>query len=131
MPAPPDTDDPSRQPSSRPEVGDRHHAAARFRAALAAGDYYALMGPGLRRALHGAAADPSLAPEIGAVRIALTRLLNEETDPARLATGVARLSSVALQAARLRADADDPADAFRQTFLRELEAFEREQAAQR
>jgi hypothetical protein len=132
MPALPSTGGPSRQPPARPAVADRRHVATRFRTALATGDYYALMGPGLRRTLRGAAADPSLTPEIGALRLALTHLLNEETDPSRLAAGVARLSSVALhlQAARLRAAASDEGSEFHNALLQELEAYERELAAQ-
>jgi hypothetical protein len=73
-----------------------------FRARLAAGDYDALLGPGLREILRGAAADPGLEAEIGALRLALARLLEEERDASRLASGVARVAGVAVQAARLR-----------------------------
>jgi hypothetical protein len=131
MPAPPAAADSSRQPSTHLAEADRRHAVARFRAALQTGDYYALMGSGLRRAMRGAASDPSLDPEIGALRLALTRLLNEEPDPARLAAGVARLSSVALQAARLRSGATDEGEEFRDTLLRELATYEQELSAQR
>jgi hypothetical protein len=75
---------------------------ATFRARLAAGDYDALLGPGLREILRGAAADPGLDAEIGALRLALARLLEEERDASRLASGVARVAGVAVQAARLR-----------------------------
>jgi hypothetical protein len=85
----------------------RDHAAppprlAPFQHRLARGDFDAFLGRGLRRMLRGAAADPGLEIEIGAVRLALLRLLDEESDPARLAAGVARLTAVAVQAGRLR-----------------------------
>lgn len=75
---------------------------ATFRARLAAGDYDALLGPGRRETLRGAAADPGLDAEVGALRVALARLLEEEGDASRLAAGVARIAGVAVQAARLR-----------------------------
>lgn len=78
--------------------GDR---MASFRARLAAGDADALMGPGLREGLRALAA-PGLEAEVGAVRAALARLLEEEGDASRLAAGVARLTGVAVQAERLR-----------------------------
>lgn len=77
-------------------------ALATFRARLAAGDYDALLGPGRREMLRGAAADPGLDAEVGSLRVALARLLDEERDASRLAAGVARLAGVAVQAARLR-----------------------------
>jgi hypothetical protein len=69
---------------------------------VAAGDYDAVLVPGLREALHGAATDPGLDAEIGALRLALARLLDEERDASRMAVGVARVAGVAVQAARLR-----------------------------
>jgi hypothetical protein len=47
-----------------------------------------------------AAAERSLADEIGALRVVLARLLLEEDDLAKLVPGVARLTSVTVQAAR-------------------------------
>lgn len=73
-----------------------------FRARLAAGDYDALLGPELRDTLRGAAADLSLQDEIGALRIAIARLLREEGDAQRLAAGLARVTDVSVRAARLR-----------------------------
>jgi hypothetical protein len=45
-------------------------------------------------------AEPGLSEEIGALRFVLQRLLAEEDDLARLATGVARIASVVVQAAK-------------------------------
>jgi hypothetical protein len=77
-----------------------------FRARLTAGDYNALLGPGLRDMLRGAAADMSLQDEIGALRIAIARLLREEGDAQRLAAGLARVTDVSVRAARLRGASD-------------------------
>lgn len=120
--------DPSLQGHTSAGLDDRQLLFDRFRAALSAGNFNAIVGRGPRRTLRAAAADTSLEPEIGALRLALLRLLNEERDPARLAAGIARLSSVAIQAARLRSGTDTGCDQFRQTFLRELEIFESEMA---
>ena len=79
---------------------------ATFRARVAAGDYDAVLAPGLREVLRGAAADPGLDAEIGAMRLALVRLLDEERDASRMAVGVARVAGVAVQAARLRQGSD-------------------------
>jgi len=71
-----------------------------FAERLSAGDYASLITPGLRDALRQAAADAGLEAEIGALRVALLRLLQEERDPSRMATGIARVAGVALQAFR-------------------------------
>lgn len=84
------------------EEGDGEGAAAAFRRRLAEGDYRALYGPGIGETVARAAADPGLDDEIGALRVTLARLLLEEADAARLATAVARLAQVAVQAARVR-----------------------------
>jgi hypothetical protein len=104
-------------------------ALAGFRARLATGDYDALLGAGLRGALQGAAADEGLEAEIGALRLALARLLQEEADPSRLATGVARVAGVAVQAARLRR-LPGAGDEVRAALLQALAEYEAEQAAQ-
>jgi hypothetical protein len=101
------------------------HAA--FRARLAAGDYDAVLGPALRRVLRGAAADPGMEAEIGALRLALIRLLDEERDPSRLAAGVARLASVAVQAARLRQGGESTWKELQALLERELAEIEGEE----
>jgi hypothetical protein len=108
------------------DVGPSRSALAAFRERLAAGDYDAVLGPGLRGALRGAAADASLEAEIGALRLVLARLLQEEGDPSRLASGVARVAGVSVQAARLRQSADADVDEVRATLLKVLADFEAE-----
>ncbi len=99
---------------------------ARFRKGLEAGSYYLVVGQGLQRTLRGAAADVSLEAEIGALRLTLVRLLNEERDPSRLAAGVSRVAGVAVQAARLRQGPDADLEQIRSMLLREVDALERE-----
>jgi hypothetical protein len=97
-----------------------------FRARLATGDYETVIGPELRRVLRGAAAAPDLEDEIGAVRVALARLIHEERDPSRLAAGVARLTGVAVQAAKLRHGGNAEADGIRAILERTLAEIEGE-----
>jgi hypothetical protein len=98
-------------------TGDcREDVSATFQARLKTGDYDALLGRGLRRALRAAAADQTLDLEIGALRIALARLLQEEKDTTRFATTVAQVASVALQAAALRPGPPSEMDELRAAF---------------
>lgn len=99
---------------------------AAFRERLAAGDYNALLGPGLQGTLRGAAADSGLEAEIGALRLALARLLQEEDDPSRLASGIARVAGVSVQAARQRQSGHSNLDEFRAAVARVLAAAETE-----
>ncbi|MFT4039761.1 MAG: hypothetical protein QM692_16390, partial [Thermomicrobiales bacterium] len=101
--------------------GAAESGAARFQALLATGDYDTVLGEGLRAALAGAAADGGLEAEIGALRLTLARLLQEEADPAKLAASVARVAAVSVQAARLRQGAGDAGDELRAALLRELD----------
>lgn len=109
-----------------PRCSDPHHSLAQFRALLKAGNYDAIVGRGLRRALRAAAADTSLEPEIGALRLTLVRLLVQESDLARLAASVARISSVAVQAARLRDCPGDVSEELRQALIQRTEQFDNE-----
>lgn len=98
----------------------------KFRKKLRAGSYDALIGAGLRHTLRGAAADDGLEVEIGALRLTLVRLLNEESDPTRLAAGVSRIAGVAVQAARVRNTPDADVAHIRSFLERELDILERE-----
>jgi hypothetical protein len=109
-----------------PARANQNQDLARFRKRLNAGNYHALMGLGLRRTLSDAAADTSLEVEVGALRLALSRLLIEEPDPSRLAAGTARIASVAVQAARLRASTVADHSDLRQSILRGFELYEQE-----
>jgi hypothetical protein len=79
------------------EEGD---AAERFQERLAQGDYRSLLDPEVWEAIDSAGAERGLSNEIGLLRVVLVRLLSEESDPSRLAQGVARVTSVLVQAAR-------------------------------
>jgi hypothetical protein len=119
---PSDAEDNQEQRGDEPGRG-----LAAFRDRLKAGDYDAMLGPGLRGTLRGAAEDAGLEAEIGALRLVLVRLLEEEQDPSRLAAGVARVAGVAVQAARLRQGGEAEMEEMRAVLLRGLEALEAEQ----
>lgn len=89
----------------------RRAAVAAFRERLASGDYRALYEQRLGEVIAQAAALGGLADEIGALRFVLARLLAEEEDVSKLAVGVARVTAVAVNAARTqRAISGDAAE---------------------
>jgi hypothetical protein len=102
-----------------------------FAERLSAGDYASLMTPGLRDALRQASADAGLEAEIGALRVALLRLLQEERDPSRMAAGIARVAGVALQAMREQRSGNDGAPELRLVVVQALLTMEAEYAAGR
>jgi hypothetical protein len=102
-----------------------------FRERLAAGDFDAVLGPGLRGTLKGAARDPGLEAEVGALRLALIRLLGEEEDPSRMAAGVARVAGVSVQAARLRQSGDGDGQELTALLQREVAKLDAELDARR
>jgi len=86
-----------------PSPGKSDPAADAFRRALATGDLAALSGTPINRLIQEAAADVGrrgVVDELGALRIVLTRLVNEQDDLDRLTANVTRVASVALHAAR-------------------------------
>lgn len=87
-------------------TGDEREATREgsgFRQRLEAASYRTLLGEALGTVLTEAASERSLVDEIGALRVTLARLLVEEDDVGRLATNVARVAAVAVQAARAQA----------------------------
>ena len=90
-----------RQRSSDSAAGRLGKAAA-FRERLEAGDYRELFGGRLGEVMAQAAEEAGVADELGALRIVLARLMEEEDDLVVLAGLVARVASVSIQAARLQ-----------------------------
>ena len=78
----------------------RRRAAAEFRRRIAAGHYRGLFDQRLAQIMAQAAAERSLADEIGALRVTIARLLLEESDPTKLAAGIPRLVTASVRAAR-------------------------------
>lgn len=78
-------------------------ASIGFQERLEARSYEALYDGPIANVMHQAAAmvaEKGLLDELGALRIVLARLVMEEQDLTRLATNVARVAHVAVQAAR-------------------------------
>ncbi len=96
-------------------------AEEEFRLRLAKGDYRELFGEALNVVIQQAAAEPGLGDEIGILRVVLARILIEERDPAQLAESIARVASVAIQAARAqRAISGEVADRLQVALFAEL-----------
>jgi len=91
-----------RRPTSDSAAGRRRAAKAAFRERLEAGDYRELFGGRLGEVMAQAAEKAGVADELGALRIVLARLMEEEDDLVVLAGLVARVASVSIQAARLQ-----------------------------
>lgn len=90
-----------RAPATPAVAGDRDDSA--FQHALQSGDFAALHATPINRLIQEAAADigrRGVVDELGALRIVLTRLVNEQDDLDRLTANVTRVASVALHAAR-------------------------------
>ena len=87
---------------SRAESGRRQAAKAAFRERLEAGDYRELFGGRLGEVMAQAAEEAGVADELGALRIVMARLMEEEDDLVVLAGLVARVASVSIQAARIQ-----------------------------
>ena len=103
----PSVNDPLDSKSSTPRpldssAGRRRAAKAAFRARLESGDYRELFGGRLGEVMAQAAEEASVADELGALRIVMARLMEEEDDLEVLAGLVARVASVSIQAARIQ-----------------------------
>lgn len=75
----------------------RTEAQERFSDGIEIGNYEALLTEPVRKILREGAAIRHLDEELGAIRFALAKLLAEELDANKLATGVARLTTAAVQ----------------------------------
>ncbi len=118
------------------EGGERaREEEAGFRMRLRRGDYGALFEEGARAAMAQAAAGLGVAEEVGALRLALARLLVElpgSADPVRLAHGVARLASASVRAVeRHAALTGGPTNEFQATLWQVIDELDAEQAAAR
>lgn len=81
-----------------------------FRERVRAGRYGDLLDGSMRDVLREGAAIRGLDEELGAIRFALAKLLSEEQDANKLAVGVARLTSSAVQALKQGQTIADEAD---------------------
>jgi hypothetical protein len=82
----------------------------RFRERVEQGRYDGLLDSSVRKVLREGAAIRGVDEELGAIRFALAKLLAEEPDASKLASGVARLTSAAVQAMKLGQSIGDETD---------------------
>ncbi len=92
----------------------------RFQERVASGRYADLFDERVRRVLCEGAAIPGPDEELGAIRFALAKLLAEELDASKLAAGVARLTSAAVQAMKLDRARGDAAEASLAELIEEI-----------
>lgn len=83
-------------------AGRRRAAKAAFRERLESGDYRELFGGRLGEVMAQAAEEAGVTAELGALRVVMARLMEEEDDLVVLAGLIARVSSVSIQAARIQ-----------------------------
>jgi hypothetical protein len=79
------------------------HAVRKFRSRVESGEYAILFSGKLQATLAQAAEDAQLGLELGAVRVALVRALQEIEDPGELSTMVSRLANASARTARANA----------------------------
>ncbi len=92
----------------------------RFHQRVMQGRYDELLDPSLRDVLHDGAAIRGLDEELGAIRFALAKLLAEEQDASKLASGVARLTSASVQAMKMDQAIGDETDESLADLLNEI-----------
>src|SRR4051812_25642174 len=82
------------------QAGETHDEVPDFDRWIGLGEFDGLLSPELMHVIEQAGGMPDLGFEIGALRVVLARILSEERDPNRLASGVARVAEVAVRAVR-------------------------------
>ena len=92
----------SRLTTSDSTAGRRRAAKAAFLARVESGDYRELFGGRLGEVMAQAAEEAGVAAELGALRIVMARMMEEEDDLVVMAGLVARVASVSIQAARIQ-----------------------------
>ncbi|MCA9860688.1 MAG: hypothetical protein KC438_13250 [Thermomicrobiales bacterium] len=100
----------------------------RFRELMDRGSYDGLFAASVRSVLDEGAAIPGVTEELGAIRIALAKLLAEEPDANKLAAGVARLASASVQLLKIgQARTDDDGESLASVIDQILIDLEREE----
>lgn len=108
-----------REPTEHAE-DPRLELREQFRERVRQGDYDALLDAPLRNLLRDGAAIRGVEEELGAIRFALAKLLAEELDASKLAAGVARLTSAAVQAMKMDQAIGDETDESLADLLNEI-----------
>jgi hypothetical protein len=102
------------------EPDPRTELRKQFRERIADGRFDDLLEGPLQRVLQEAAAIRGMDIELGALRFALAKLLAEETDASKLASGLARLTSAIAQAQKVQLTIGNATDASLAALLNEI-----------
>ena len=112
----------------------RRAAVEAFRRGVARGEHGELFDGGVRAAMAQAAREAGVAEEIGALRLALARLVGElphAEDPVRAAHGVARVAAASVRAVeRQHALVGGPRSELEASMMRALDELDAESAEQ-
>ena len=79
------------------------HAMRKFRSRVEGGDFAILFSGKMQETLERAAEDAQLGLELGALRVALVRALQEIEDPGEMSTMVSRIANASARTARANA----------------------------
>ena len=77
------------------------HAVRKFRSRVESGEFAILFAGKMQETLDRAAEDAQLGLELGALRVALVRALQEIDDPAELSMAISRLTNAAARTSRV------------------------------
>jgi hypothetical protein len=105
---------------------ERLAAARRFRQRVQRGDFAALFSGKFREMIQQAGSVEGLTGEIGALRLAVVRLILEEDDPTKMATALSKVANATAHMMKTQAKLADHQEAMEAEFEVMWEAFKRD-----
>jgi hypothetical protein len=105
---------------------ERLAAARKFRQRVQRGDFAALFSGKFREMIEQAGAVEGLTGEIGALRLAVLRLITEEDDPTEMATALSKVANATAHMLKAQAKLTDHQEAMEAEFAMMWEAFKRD-----
>jgi hypothetical protein len=105
---------------------ERLVAARRFRQRVQRGDFAALFSGKFREMIQQAGSVEGLTGEIGALRLAVLRLITEEDDPTKMATALSKVANATAHMMKAQAKLADHQEAMEAEFEVMWEAFKRD-----
>jgi hypothetical protein len=81
----------------------RAHAVRKFRSRVERGDFAILFSGKMQETLERAAADAQLGLELGALRVAMVRAIQEIDDPVEMSLAISRIANASARTARANA----------------------------
>ncbi|MCO5222160.1 MAG: hypothetical protein M9947_11360 [Thermomicrobiales bacterium] len=82
----------------------KQHAVRKFRSRAESGDFAILFSGKMQETLDDAAADLELSMELGGLRLAMVRALQEIDDPTEMSLAISRLSNAAVRASKVNVE---------------------------